>query len=236
MNAYLASVIENVRKKNVNEPEFVQTVEEVFSSLDPVIDKHPEYEKADLLNRMSRDELERESLGSVMTKAVADVDACVEGMRKFTTEVFDTGVVLAAYIAMLLYYDWRLALLSGVFTPFAYLIAGRLKSRVARYSSAYKKSAGRLNGATMSWLSQPDSTVQPENFPVHRVAFNSNNAVGGVQIIPNAAGIEEQRSIPQVAEGLVGMAKQKQVQMLFPSGLTGAEQCMLDVIGMSVTE
>ena len=52
MNAYLASVIENVRTKHANEPEFVQTVEEVFSSLEPVIEKHPEYEKADLLNRM----------------------------------------------------------------------------------------------------------------------------------------------------------------------------------------
>ena len=52
MNAYLASVIENVKVKYANEPEFVQTVEEVFSSLEPVIEKHPEYEKADLLNRM----------------------------------------------------------------------------------------------------------------------------------------------------------------------------------------
>jgi len=52
MNAYLASVIENVKTKYANEPEFVQTVEEVFSSLEPVIEKHPEYEKADLLNRM----------------------------------------------------------------------------------------------------------------------------------------------------------------------------------------
>lgn len=32
-----------------------------------------------------------------MTKAIADVDDCVEGMRKFTTEVFDTGVALAGY-------------------------------------------------------------------------------------------------------------------------------------------
>lgn len=31
MNAYLTSVIENVKKKHSNEPEFVQTVEEVFS-------------------------------------------------------------------------------------------------------------------------------------------------------------------------------------------------------------
>ena len=40
MNAYLTSVIENVKKKHGNEPEFVQTVEEVFSSLEPVIEKH----------------------------------------------------------------------------------------------------------------------------------------------------------------------------------------------------
>ena len=52
MNAYVNSVIENVRKKYANEPEFVQTVEEVFSSIAPVIDAHPEYEKADLLSRM----------------------------------------------------------------------------------------------------------------------------------------------------------------------------------------
>ena len=52
MNAYVASVIENVKKKHGNEPEFVQTVEEVLSSVAPMVDKHPEYEKADLLNRM----------------------------------------------------------------------------------------------------------------------------------------------------------------------------------------
>lgn len=61
------------------------------------------------LVNMNNEELERESLGTVMTKTVADVDACVEGMRKFTTEVFDTGVVLVAYLAMLFFYDWRLA-------------------------------------------------------------------------------------------------------------------------------
>ena len=52
MNAYVASVIENVKKKHGNEPEFVQTVEEVLTSIAPMVDKHPEYEKADLLNRI----------------------------------------------------------------------------------------------------------------------------------------------------------------------------------------
>ena len=52
MNAYVESVIANVKEKHGDQPEFVQTVEEVLSSVSPVIDAHPEYEKADLLNRM----------------------------------------------------------------------------------------------------------------------------------------------------------------------------------------
>ena len=52
MNAYVQRVIENVKAKHANEPEFVQTIEEVLSSLSPVIDAHPEYEKVDLLGRI----------------------------------------------------------------------------------------------------------------------------------------------------------------------------------------
>ena len=52
MNAYLQRVLENVKNKHAAEPEFVQTVEEVFESLEFVIDAHPEYEKADLLGRL----------------------------------------------------------------------------------------------------------------------------------------------------------------------------------------
>ncbi len=52
MNAYVAKVLETVRAKHATEPEYVQTVEEVLESLVPVIDKHPEYEKVDLLGRM----------------------------------------------------------------------------------------------------------------------------------------------------------------------------------------
>ena len=52
MNAYISSVIEKVRKKYAHEPEFVQTVEEVLHSIEPVINANPEYEKVDLLGRM----------------------------------------------------------------------------------------------------------------------------------------------------------------------------------------
>ena len=52
MNQYISEVLEAVRKKNASEPEFVQTVEEVFKSIEPVVEKHPEYKKAALLERM----------------------------------------------------------------------------------------------------------------------------------------------------------------------------------------
>lgn len=105
------------------------------------------------LVHMSRKELDDEGMGSIMTKAVADVDACVEGMRKFTTEIFDTGVVLVAYLAMLFYYDYRLTLISCVFTAAAYVLAEKLKVVVTKYHAAYKKSAGQLNTATMDRVS-----------------------------------------------------------------------------------
>ena len=56
MNAYIQRVLEEVQKKNASEPEFLQTVEEVYSSLEAVVSKHPEYEKASLLERMAEPE------------------------------------------------------------------------------------------------------------------------------------------------------------------------------------
>ena len=52
MNKYIERVLAETKAKNAQEPEFLQTVEEVLSSLEPVIDQHPEYEEAALLERM----------------------------------------------------------------------------------------------------------------------------------------------------------------------------------------
>ena len=101
------------------------------------------------LVRQSRAALEKEGAGELMTKAISDVDDCVEGMRKFTTEVFDTGVALAGYAVMLLVYDWRLAILGLLFTPVSYVCAAGMKKPVQRAGAAYKKAAGALSSATL---------------------------------------------------------------------------------------
>ena len=51
-SAYIEKVIEDVKKRNQGEPEFIQTVEEVLTSLKPVMDAHPEYEANALLERI----------------------------------------------------------------------------------------------------------------------------------------------------------------------------------------
>lgn len=49
---YIEKVLEDVKAKNADQPEFIQTVEEVLTSLEPVIAAHPEYEKQAILERL----------------------------------------------------------------------------------------------------------------------------------------------------------------------------------------
>ena len=52
MNAYIQEILAKVQQRDAHEPEFLQTVEEVLKSLEPVIEKHPEYQEAGLLERL----------------------------------------------------------------------------------------------------------------------------------------------------------------------------------------
>ena len=52
MNSYIERVLADVERRDKNEPEFLQTVEEVLKSLEVIVSRHPEYEKAGLLERM----------------------------------------------------------------------------------------------------------------------------------------------------------------------------------------
>ncbi len=51
-NEYLQRVIADVEKRNPGEKEFLQAVYEVLESLEAVVEKHPEYEKSGLIERM----------------------------------------------------------------------------------------------------------------------------------------------------------------------------------------
>ena len=51
-NAYLLSVLDDLKKKNAHEPEFLQAAEEVLESLEPVVEADPRYEAQNIIGRI----------------------------------------------------------------------------------------------------------------------------------------------------------------------------------------
>lgn len=51
-NEYLLGVLETVKKRNANEPEFIQAVTEVLESLEPVVEKRPDLVEAGVIDRL----------------------------------------------------------------------------------------------------------------------------------------------------------------------------------------
>ena len=108
--------------------------------------------KMDVYKHFVYDTSNNENAGSIMTKAISDADACSEGIRKFTTEIFDTGIALISYIMMLVLYDAKLTCFVIIFPVISYLNANKLGPVVAKNASNAKKSAERLNTSTLDRL------------------------------------------------------------------------------------
>ncbi|MDO4720410.1 MAG: NADP-specific glutamate dehydrogenase [Peptostreptococcaceae bacterium] len=56
MKQYIDEVFERVKARNAGEPEFIQAVEEIFYSLGPILEKHPEWVEANILERIAEPE------------------------------------------------------------------------------------------------------------------------------------------------------------------------------------
>ena len=53
---YVEKVLEELKEKNADQPEFIEAATEVLKSLEPVFEAHPEYEKMALLERITEPE------------------------------------------------------------------------------------------------------------------------------------------------------------------------------------
>jgi len=93
-------------------------------------------------------ELDDENTGNLMTRAISDVQLCVEGMRKFSTEIFDTGVMMVTYIISMFIYDVKITLLSIIFIPVAMLLADKLKVIIYKYSTEFRSKSSEVADIT----------------------------------------------------------------------------------------
>ena len=98
-------------------------------------------------------QIKQEQTGALLTKAVIDADDCSEGIRKFTTELFDTCIALIAYLCMLFHYDIKITLLCIVCIPLSYLLAEKMKTLVQTTSEKQKKITASLNETTLDLTS-----------------------------------------------------------------------------------
>ena len=98
-------------------------------------------------------QIKQEQTGALLTKAVIDADDCSEGIRKFTTELFDTCIALIAYLCMLFHYDIKITLLCIICIPVSYLLAEKMKTLVQRTSEKQKKITAALNETTLDLTS-----------------------------------------------------------------------------------
>jgi len=87
--------------------------------------------------------------GNLLSRIVGDVDACVEGMRKFTTELFDTGVLMIAYVVAMIEMDLTVTLTSILFIPIAMFLAEKLKTFIVKASAAYRKQNAVVTSLTL---------------------------------------------------------------------------------------
>lgn len=93
-------------------------------------------------------ELDAENTGNLMTRAISDVELCVEGMRKFTTEIFDTGVLMISYLISMLVYDVKITIMASAFIPVAMILAEKLKTVIYKYSIAFRTKSSEVTSLT----------------------------------------------------------------------------------------
>ena len=101
-----------------------------------------------LLNT-SNQKLKQEGVGNILTKAIIDVNDCSEGIRKFTTEIFDTGVAFLAYFIMMLVLDIKITLLCFIFIPISFYFAEKMKIIVVKNNTRAKISSANLSDITL---------------------------------------------------------------------------------------
>jgi ABC-type multidrug transport system fused ATPase/permease subunit len=100
--------------------------------------------RAGLLSRVLKypmAKIERESVGDLMSRTVGDVDQITSTTQQTINEGWDTWLLMVSYFVVLLWYDWRITLVSSIPIPFAIILAQSVRHPVYRFSLASRRAA-----------------------------------------------------------------------------------------------
>lgn len=87
--------------------------------------------------------LENQKIGDMMSTTIGDVDIAVEAIRKTITEIWDTGVLMAAYFTALVFYDCKLTIIAAAPIPLVIIFAQMMRRLVQSKSKLSRKAASK---------------------------------------------------------------------------------------------
>lgn len=96
---------------------------------------------------------EKENVSDLLNKNTTDIQDTCEGIRKMTTEVFDTFILLLGYIVMMFIMNYQLTLISILFIGCAILVSYLIKGKVYKYNKQYKEYLSEYKGLTLNTIS-----------------------------------------------------------------------------------
>ena len=102
-----------------------------------------------ILNTKAID-LEKENIGTLLTRCQSDCFQAVEGMRKLTTEIFDTIFLFLFYIIYLFLFDGKMTLCALIPVAIGILFAFLMRKRIYQVSAEAKKINSTLSTETFS--------------------------------------------------------------------------------------
>lgn len=95
-----------------------------------------------------KETLDNVGIGNLLTRAVFDVSQAVEGMRKFTTELFDTGILFIVYFVYLILFDYKTSLIAFIPIAIAILISFLMRKEIFKATSESRKVSSKLSTST----------------------------------------------------------------------------------------
>lgn len=107
-----------------------------------------------LINLLNHDMsyFESHTTGDILNRSLSDINDTCEGVRKMTTEVFDTIILLLGYIISLFLLDYKIALIGMIFCGASILVANFIKRKVYKASKEYKECLSIFKQKTLVML------------------------------------------------------------------------------------
>lgn len=95
---------------------------------------------------------EQNKVGDILNKNTTDISDTCESIRKLTTEIFDTVILMIGYIVSYFLLDYKIALMSLPFVFISIIISLFLKKKVYMTTKDYKEYSSKFKDSTLNML------------------------------------------------------------------------------------